>query len=327
MTTYDVIVLGTGGIGSAAALCLARQGLRVLGLDRYAGPHQFGSSHGHARAIRQAYSEHPDYVPLVQRSLQLWRELEQASQQQLYHEVGLLLVGPGNGAVVPGARLSAQTHGLPLDTIDAETARGRFPGFHVPDGFDAAFEQRAGYLLVEDCVAAHLAEATKAGVDFKTCEVRSWNSQPQCVVVETDQATYSSDRLVVAAGAWAGGLLRNIGATFKILRQPQNWFPNRDQCYLAEQGCPVYLFEVPEGVFYGFPQLDERGVKIGRHDAGVEISDPSSLDRSIDQLQRSEASNFVSKYLPGNLWSRWRTQRLHVHDVTRRTFCGGSAPR
>jgi hypothetical protein len=71
-TPYDAIVVGLGGLGSAAAFHLARRGGRVLGLDRFAPPHNLGSSHGGSRLIRQAYYEDPAYVPLVQRSYELF---------------------------------------------------------------------------------------------------------------------------------------------------------------------------------------------------------------------------------------------------------------
>ena len=90
--TYDVIVIGCGGVGSAAIYHLARRGAKVLGLDQFPSGHDRGSSHGHTRVIRQAYFEHPDYVPLLQHAYDLWANLEQESSQKLYHQVGLLEV-------------------------------------------------------------------------------------------------------------------------------------------------------------------------------------------------------------------------------------------
>src|SRR6186713_2272783 len=100
--TYDAIVLGAGGVGSAALWQLARRGLRVLGIDRFAPPHDRGSSHGQTRIIRQAYFEHPDYVPLVLEIYGLWAELERHAGRQLLRETGLFEIGPATGIVVPG---------------------------------------------------------------------------------------------------------------------------------------------------------------------------------------------------------------------------------
>src|ERR1700737_2489044 len=90
---YDVIVAGIGGMGSAAAFHLARRGRRVLGLERFTIPNAMGSSHGASRIIRLAYFEHPSYVPLLRRSYELWRELEQGSGSRLLHMTGCIHLG------------------------------------------------------------------------------------------------------------------------------------------------------------------------------------------------------------------------------------------
>src|ERR1051325_11918392 len=109
---FDVIIIGLGAMGSAVACHLSRRGTRVLGLDRFAPPHALGSSHGRARIIREAYFEHPVYVPLVQRAYALWQELERESGRTLYRATRGLMVGPPEGALVSGALESARTHGL-----------------------------------------------------------------------------------------------------------------------------------------------------------------------------------------------------------------------
>src|SRR5436190_17094017 len=117
MSTYDVIVLGTGGVGSAAVYQLAKRRVKVLGIDQFPGGHDRGSSHGETRVIRQAYFEHPDYVPLLLRAYELWRELEHLAGEDLLHQVGLLQVGPPAGAVVGGVLESAQRHNLQVESL------------------------------------------------------------------------------------------------------------------------------------------------------------------------------------------------------------------
>src|SRR3990172_5363623 len=163
MPSYDAIVLGVGGVGSAALYHLARRGARTLGLDRFPPGHDRGSSHGQTRVIRQAYFEHPDYVPLLKKSYQLWRELEAATGRQLFHEVGVLEVGRADGDVVPGVLRAAAEHRLDVDQIAAPEIERRWPGLRVPGELIGVFERNAGYLLVEECVAAPLEAAAAAG--------------------------------------------------------------------------------------------------------------------------------------------------------------------
>src|SRR5215470_17028272 len=141
---YDAIIIGLGAMGSAAAYHLAKNGLRVLGLDRFHPPHNFGSSHGLTRIIREAYFEHPLYVPLVQRAYELWAELEKKSGQQLLLKTGGLMIGPADGALVSGASLSAEQHQLEHEILNATNLAQKFPVFYVEDDPMAVWEPRAG---------------------------------------------------------------------------------------------------------------------------------------------------------------------------------------
>ena len=140
---FDAIVLGVGGFGSGALFHLARRGLKVLGIDRFGAAHDQGSSHGETRIIRKAYFEHPDYVPLLLRSYDLWADLEAESRQQLFWKCGLMLAGLPDSEAISGARLSASQHGLTIENLSAAAGTKRWPGFQVPESFDVVFEPDA----------------------------------------------------------------------------------------------------------------------------------------------------------------------------------------
>src|SRR3981081_1049362 len=93
MKTFDVAVLGVGGIGSAACYHLARAGLRVVGIEQFSIPHSRGSSHGVTRILREGLHENETYVPLVRRVLEVWHELEKISGAQLSSRNGRLHIG------------------------------------------------------------------------------------------------------------------------------------------------------------------------------------------------------------------------------------------
>jgi monomeric sarcosine oxidase len=300
MNTYDVIVLGTGGVGSAAAFHLARRGAKVLGLDRFPGGHANGSSHGETRIIRKAYFEHPDYVPLLNRAYELWAELEQRAGERLYHEVGLIEIGPPDGVVVPGVLASARQHQLRVDELTKREVVERFPAFVVPDGCVAVFEQQAGFLLVERCVLAHLAEATKCGAELRTGEtILDWAASERGVTVRTDQNTYAAQKLVVTAGAWAKDLLSDLGIKLRVLRKHLHWYACDDARYRADQGCPAFFYDAPAGHLYGFPQIDDLGVKVADHSGGTEISDPLTDDKSTEARDVQRVEQFMRECLPG----------------------------
>jgi sarcosine oxidase len=189
--SYDVIVVGLGAMGSAAAFHLARQGSGVLGLDRFTPPHSFGSSHGRTRIIREAYFEHPLYVPLVQRAYQLWADLEREAGRELLRPTGGLMIGRPDGTLVCGASLSAAQHRLTHEVLTATEVRRRFPAFRPADDMIAVWEPRAGVLFPEACVDAHLTLARAHGATLHFGEaVASWWSDGNGVRVVTDQGEY-----------------------------------------------------------------------------------------------------------------------------------------
>lgn len=294
-TRFDVVVAGAGGVGSAALWQLARRGVRVLGIDRYSPPHDRGSSHGHTRVIRQAYFEHPDYVPLLQRAYALWRELEEISAKTLYVERGVLQVGPPDGVVVPGVLESARRHGLEVEHLTAAAIRARFPRLVVPDGLEGVFEAQAGYLWVEDCVRAMLEGAARdhAELGFGESLIR-FSEDGDGVRVETTRRTVQTARLVIAPGAWAPGLFAELGVSFEIRKKTLWWFDAE-----PDPSLPVYLFETDAGVFYGFPPLSGPGAKVAEHTGGPRVIDPDRLDRSLDRDELARVHAFLADHLPG----------------------------
>ncbi|HTQ38179.1 MAG TPA: N-methyl-L-tryptophan oxidase [Pirellulales bacterium] len=310
MSSYDVIVIGgAGGVGSAALYHLAQHGVKVLGLDRFPPGHDRGSSHGRTRIIRQAYFEHSDYVPLLLRAYELWDELSQRCGKRLYHEIGLLQIGPSNGRVVPGVLESARQHGLLVDRLTARQAMARFPAFRIPDDWEAVFEQRAGYLDVEDCVLAHLSEAQILGAELQTgVQVLCWSVENGTVSVDTDAGQFHAGKLVMAAGAWAGQLLSHLGILLTVLRAPVFWYPIIDDALRADRGCPAYLFDTPQCP-YGIPQVDEFGFKIAEHgnrEKKQSLADPLQVNRQLDPNDQARVEGFLREHIPG-------VGRPHLH--------------
>jgi monomeric sarcosine oxidase len=300
MNHHDVIVIGCGAVGSGALHQLAKRGLKVLGLDRFGPPHNRGSSHGRTRMIRQAYFEHPDYVPLVLRAYELWGELERAVGRTLYRETGLLEFGPPDGVVVPGVLASAKQHGLAVDELSPADVRRRFPEFVVPGGMTGVFERRAGFLHVEDAIRAQLEEAARLGAVLHVDRpATAWRSEGTGVVVAADGGPYHADRLIITAGAWAGQLLARLNLNLVVRRKPQYWFaPRTADAMQVDRGTPSFLYETADGVFYGFPVCGPEGLKCAEHSGGAKVDDPTQLAEAIDVADLTRVERFVEACLP-----------------------------
>ena len=300
MPTADVIVLGVGGVGAAACYHLARRGLRVIGLDRFPPGHDRGSSHGATRIIRLAYFEHPDYVPLLRRAYDLWEELSNATGERLYHETGLLEVGPEDGDVIRGILRSAAEHTLAIDRLSESDLAEQFPGYRLSEGPVALFERRAGYLRVEECTRAHARLAEQAGARLEIGPtVLGWRATPGAVEVTTSAGVFSAARLVITAGAWASGFLQDLGVRFEVVRKSLYWYATETNAYHEERGGPCFFFETPAGEFYGFPQRDAEGVKVAEHTGGIPVADPLVVDRTEHPGETAKVEAFLGEHLPG----------------------------
>lgn len=293
MSTFDVIVLGTGGVGSAALYYAARAGARTIGLDRFIAPHNRGSSHGQTRIIRQAYFEHPDYVPLLLKSYELWNQIEQHVGKRLFWEAGLLQVGPENGVVVPGVLRSAQEHVLNVESLSAKQVESRWPRLRVPSGLMGVLEPKAGYLLVEECVSSFLSASRDACAEIAApCEVLGWEPGTP-IRLTTTTGSFTTNKLIITAGPWAESLLSDLNLRLRVLRKAILWFNSQP----GTENLPCYLYELPNSVMYGFPAIDGR-IKVAEHSNGTLLADPLRYDRNLDPHDAEKALNFLDECLP-----------------------------
>ncbi len=287
-------------MGSAAAYHLTRRGYRVLGLDRFRPPHPYGSSHGQTRIIREAYFEHPLYVPIVQRAYELWSELEREVGRTLFRQTGGLMIGVPDGVLVAGARRSAEAHHLPHEILSASAVRDRFPAFRPTEEMVAVWEPRAGILFPEACIEAHLELASARGAELRFEEpVRAWEPDGDGVRVWTSRDAYRGGRLLLSVGAWATQLLQDLELPLTVERQTLFWFrPRAHPERFGPDRCPIYIWEYePDRFFYGFPDLGT-GVKTARHHEG-EITDPDTVRREVASEEAEAIRTLLGRYLPG----------------------------
>lgn len=297
--SWDVIVVGLGAMGSATLHQLAQRGVRALGIEQFTPGHARGSSHGRSRIIREAYFEDPRYVPLVQRAYELWDALERESGAQLLQHTGGLMLGAPESAVVRGAQLSAELHGLPHERLDAAAIAARFPAFRVRPQDVAVFEPRAGVLAPEKAITTFVAQAQQRGAEVRQDEAMlSWRAVGDGVEVTTTAGTYRAGRLVLTVGAWAGSVFRELALPFVVQRNVLYWFdPARNREQFSPAAFPVFIHELDQSLaFYGFPDTGD-GVKLALHHHGP-VSDPDALDRIVTEAEVAFLRSIVAQYLP-----------------------------
>ncbi len=296
---YDVIVVGIGGMGSAAAYHLARRRRKVLGLERFDIPHEMGSSHGITRIIRLAYYEDPSYVPLLRRAYELWHELEQKADEKLLHITGSIDAGSEDSAVFQGSLKSCHIHDIPHEVLTSAELSRRFPGYQLSN-IMALLQPEGGFLLSERCIVAHVEAAQAHGAEIRARErLLDWEVIGGGIHVRTERGEYFADRLILTAGAWMGKLTKNLDPLLEPERQVLLWLqPKRPELFTPER-FPVFNLLVDEGRFYGFPIHGIPGMKVGMYHHLSEVVDPDSLDRTRVTAQDEQIlRTFIEKYMP-----------------------------
>jgi sarcosine oxidase len=300
---FDVIVIGLGGMGSAAAAHLAGRGLRVLGLERFGPAHDQGSSHGGSRIIRQSYFEDPAYVPLLLRAYELWDQLETDTGTDVHTLTGGIYLGPPDSRTVAGSLRAAQEWDLPHELLDAAEIRRRFPTLAVPDGQLGLYEDVAGFARPEATVSAHLQLAERRGAELHYDEpVTGWETTADGGVrVTTAVGSYTAGRLVVCPGAWAPELLADLGVPLEVERQIMYWFqPSGGVEPFLPDRHPIWIHSDADGVqSYGFPAIDgpAGGVKTAFFRGGARTT-ASAVDRTVHDDEVALIAEHLRRVVP-----------------------------
>jgi sarcosine oxidase len=293
---YDVVVVGIGGMGSAALYHLARRGKRVLGLERFDVLHEHGSSHGLTRIIRLAYFEHSDYVPLVRRAYELWRELQREAGEQLLYVTGIV---EGGGLIYDGVVRSCLDHDIPYQELAGTEVNRRFPGYALPSDFRAVFQADGGFVLPERCIVAHVNGALAHGAVVCARErVLEWSTMEGGVRVRTERGVVEAERLVLTAGAWSQRVARLPAGMVGAVRQALAWFqPLRPELF-TPQRLPVFNLILDAEHFYGFPAFGIPGFKLGCFDHHGPSGDPDAISREPTFEDETPLREFAARYFP-----------------------------
>ncbi|GAA4715181.1 N-methyl-L-tryptophan oxidase [Brevibacillus fulvus] len=298
-TQYDVIIVGAGSMGLAAGYQLAKQGKKLLMIDAYDPPHGYGSHHGDTRIIRHAYGEGREYVPLALRAQQLWGQLQEETGTKLFWQTGVLNIGEADSAFIREVIASAEQFALPLETYTAEEVTKRWPGFSLPNHFVGCFEPNSGVLLVEECIRAMRKLAVANGGELLTnTAVEQIIPDGQAVIVKTRERTYRAAKVVLSAGAWVPKILPNLSLPLVPTRKTVGWFAADAHLYDSAH-FPAFNVQTEQEIYYGFPDFQGSGVKVGRHDGGQAV-DPALMNRQFGAEQEDEADlrSFLQTYMP-----------------------------
>ena len=308
MKKYDLIIVGCGAMGSAAMYQAAKRGLAVLGIDRFAPPHEMGSSHAETRFTRLGVGEGAQYAPLVARSHEIWRELEEASGEVIFYQKGLLIVAPKGGTakeqynhwenfVERSAEVAADI-GVPFEILEAADVRSRYPKVMLTDEEYAGFEPTGGHVMAERAVAVQLELAQKNGAELWTNRpVEAIRPNENGVTVVTAEGTVEAEKVIVTAGAWTNDFLPTVEhKNFRVTRQIVFWFEVDDPDQYSPDELPGVLWvgQKLEDYFAAFtlPPGSKPGLKV-LTEQYVDATNANHVEREISP---AEIEAFYQKF-------------------------------
>lgn len=302
-------------MGMSAGYQLAKKGQNVLMLDSYHPPHVHGSHHGETRIIRYAYGEGEAYVPFALRAKKLWRDLEQELGQDILVETGVLNSGPYSSPFIQNVLKSGSKYALGVEELSADQVNKRWAGLTLPDDFIGAFEKEAGYLLTDSILNGYKKLAGSYGAKFAGGQrVQKVQIKQGNVHVKTQEKMYEAKKLIITAGAWGSELLAQLGLQLPItvIRKTFAWL-DADVIF-QESMFPCFSFDTDIGTYYGFPDINGAGLKIGRHDTGAPIH-PDHKREPFQNDDAEELQHFLSRYM-GKGSFRLREGKTCMYSMT-----------
>lgn len=297
---FDVAVIGLGAMGSAALSHLAARGVRAIGFDAHHPAHALSSSHGDSRLIRLGYFEDPSYVPLLLRAYENWRALGERLREDILTITGVLQIGSPDSKIVSGTQKSCALHGLPLETLDPDGMRRRFPVFALDRDEIALLDPQGGYLRPEAAVMGHLKLAMADGAVLHLGEkITALDVDADGVTIVSESGRYNVGKVVIATGSWIGELVPRLREHAVPIKQVVSWYQPRDGFLTMPQRMPAFIRDDGEnGSFFGFPAIGIDGVKIGRHAHFREPIDPNRPNPPVNDRDTALLDDFIRRRLP-----------------------------
>jgi sarcosine oxidase len=297
---YTYIVLGLGGLGSAAVYWLARRaGNEVLGIEQFELGHDRGGSHDHSRIIRLSYHT-PGYVRLAQAAYEAWAALEADAHEALILRTGGIDLSPAHAAIpIEDYAHSLAACGVPFEMLAAAEAMRRWPQWRLPEDVRVLYQSKSGIAPANKATAAHRRMAREHGATLSANSpilgIRHVGGEYE---ITAGEATYRCEKLILTAGAWSNQLLAHfdLRLPLTITQEQLTYFQSPHLDEFAPERFPIWIW-MDEPCYYGFPVYGERAVK-GAQDVGGRDVTPATRTFDPDPANEQRLAEFFQRYLP-----------------------------
>lgn len=295
-----IVVVGLGAVGALTAWRLShRDDVEVIGIEQYGKVHDRGSYAGESRVFRTAYHEGGLYVPMLQESRRLWRELEEQSGRSLYLEVGALSIAQADRVEMRTTLETVREFDLPHTLYDTEELRRAHPQHNVHDGDVGVLDHHGGGIRPEVSLlsALDLAEAAGAQLRFNT-PVLSIEEEPGGVVVRTPTEAIRADTVIVASGSWSTRLDTRLRELLRLQVLGLTWFMPTEIADFLPERFPAFLRDVGPVHFFGAPSLDGYSIKASSNPTWPVVRDVDEVPRAYTRNELVKIGQQAKEFFP-----------------------------
>src|SRR5690625_1674117 len=295
----DVAVIGVGAMGSMSLWQLAKRGVSVLGFEQFGVGNDRTAAGGESRLFRTAYMEGKEYVPLLQASRLLWKQLEEEANKSLLTLNGGLMIGDPDTTVLRNVLQSIKDFQLDHEIIQGSEAKKRYPQHHLFPEDVMILDKNAGYIRPEQAVISAASQAEAHGaVIHRYSKVEEILPDNDGVTIRVDGDKYRVGKVLITTGAWTAKLMPELERKVEARRLVLTWFAAKNIDDFRPDKFPIFARMRKDFRLTGTPTLDGTMVKASNtKDPGI-VPEPGNLNRDVSLEEMKEVSDAVRELIP-----------------------------
>ncbi|WP_461163082.1 N-methyl-L-tryptophan oxidase [Arthrobacter sp. R4-81] len=296
-------VIGLGSIGSMALWQASRLSDSVTGFEAHAPAHGRSAVGGDTRLFRMLYRGLPDFYPILERSRELWTDLEAETGQNILTRCGGLSIGTADGPYIAALLETTRANGAEHQILSREEMAERYPQHNLRPDDVAVYDPNGGALRTDRAVTAAVAAAQANGATVHSnTPIDSITETADGVVITSGGKSWTFENVIVSSGGWSQRLMPDyLKAATQTKRVFLTWFVAKDGAEFTPENFPVFIRIYEDRSMYGAPAVDGVTVKATLDGRGGPTPDADAVPRELSPAEIIETTETVTEFFPGLL--------------------------
>lgn len=303
---YDFLIVGGGVFGISTAIELRKRKFHVGLINPDRIPHYLAASTDITKVVRMEYGSDFEYFKMAEYCISKWKEYNEVLSEQVYFDIGFLMlsktgIDSSSSSYEKSSYETLLSEGYPVDLLLPEEIKYRYPSINASLYTDACFNPHGGYVRSGRAIELLVAYARALGVEIhegQTCEKLLIDKGKLNGLITKEGARFDCGHAIIASGAYTPSIVPALKPYMRATGHPVFWLnPSSTKMYNSDH-LPVFMADIANSGFYGFPYIDHPGVmKIAKHADGL-LLNPELDDRLVTTDDILDMRRFVSESFP-----------------------------